>query len=103
MKENNKVDLSNKVHIAGQYYMGADDRQYTLYWVRESTSKKTDETYETTSILGYFGDIPYLLKSCIAHTIRRKIQNGEIDTIKELMKQYINKLDEFEEVYKSLK
>lgn len=100
--ENNRL-LKNAILITDKYYMTADEKQYILIWVKESTSKDNTKTYDNPVNIGYFSSLPSVLKACVSHMIKQGIRNGEITTLKECLEQYMNKLNEFEETFKDIR
>lgn len=95
-KENDLEDMVSKLtHIIGDYYLGADERQYILYYLRTRKRREDSTEYKALDTIGYYSSLSYLLKSCAIHTNRMAISNGELTELRDCIKQLIDKTDEF--------
>lgn len=78
----------NLVHILDDYYMAADGTQFVLVKRVERTNRKTSEVYADEETLGYFVTVGGLLKRLAKNHISDEVQSGNINTIKELIREY---------------
>jgi phosphohistidine phosphatase SixA len=104
MKETeNKLKIEEKtpkqmVHLFDDYYMDADNYNYILKKAVVRKTKKTNEEYESTQVLGYFPDMKSLVHSLIKNEHRQAVSSGSIKDLE----QAINRLNQLTERIQSL-
>ncbi|MEG0898421.1 MAG: hypothetical protein RSF40_01760 [Oscillospiraceae bacterium] len=63
------------------YYVEADEKQYVLKQLISRKRKETEEVYAAENLIGYYPNIPSLIKACVNHNTRLGISDGEILTL----------------------
>lgn len=80
---------NNIIPLVEDYYFSADENQYILYRCGKrnkidiKTKKSTDEIIDFTETVGFYTTLSAMLKGCVRECNMRKIQNGEISSLKE--------------------
>ena len=92
---------NNMIPLVEDYYFSADENQYILYRCGKrdkidiKTKKSTGEIIDFTEIVGFYTTLSAMLKGCVRECNMRKIQNGEINSLKDC-------IDHIESVYEKI-
>ena len=65
------------------YIIDADSQSVNAYRMSKSVSKKTGETTETQSLVGYYGTLEGAVEGCRKDAIRRHIAEDNAETLSE--------------------
>ena len=63
------------------YIIDADSQSVNAYRMSKSVSKKTGETTETQSLVGYYGTLEGAVKACREDAIKRHLAQDKVETL----------------------
>ena len=86
------------IKLINNYYIDADSYQYILKQMVTRTKTADNTTYEAETTVGYFKDIPPLIKSCLDDIVRDELSTGEITSLLE----YANKIESLNDELNSM-
>ena len=69
------------------YIIDADSQSVNAYRMSKSVSKKTGETTETQSLVGYYGTLEGAVEGCRKDAIRRHIAEENVETLSEAVEE----------------
>lgn len=69
------------IKLIDNYYIDADNYQYILMNKILRTKKADQSTYLADIIVGYYGDIPSLIKGCMDNYLKEHVKNEDICTL----------------------
>ena len=69
------------------YQIEADSQSVNAYRMSKSVSKKTGETTETQSLVGYYGTLEGAVEGCRKDAIRRHIAEDNAETLSEAVEE----------------
>ena len=69
------------------YIIDADSQSVNAYRMSKSVSKKTGETTETQSLVGYCGTLEGAVEGCRKDAIRRHIAEDNVETLSEAVEE----------------
>ena len=69
------------------YVIDADSQSVNAYRIVKSISKKTGETTETQSLVGYYGTLEGAVEGCRKDAIRRHIAEDNAETLSEAVEE----------------
>ena len=104
MDETNTIN--KMIPLVEDYYFSADENQYILYRCGKrnkidiKTKKSTGEIIDFTDTVGFYTTIFSMLKGCVRECNRRKIQNGEISSMKDCIENMDNMYEKIEDLTK---
>jgi hypothetical protein len=75
------------IKLINNYYIDADSYQYILKQMVKRTKKEDNSTYEAEITIGYFSNIPALIKNCLNQCIKDKVSTNKITNLKDLADQ----------------
>jgi hypothetical protein len=87
IKQATSNPTENRIPILDSYYMTADANQYILVKEIIRQSRKSDDTYKDSTILGYYGTIRALCDKVLKDSIRDGIQSGALRSLREIVSE----------------
>ena len=69
------------------YQIEADSQSVNAYRMSKSVSKKTGETTETQTLVGYYGTLEGAVEGCRKDAIRRHIAEDNAETLSEAVEE----------------
>jgi len=90
------------IKLINSYYIDADSYQFILKQMVKRTKKEDNSTYEAETTLGYFGDIPTLIKNCVKILVREGISSNKIDDLVKLENRIESLNDELNSILNPL-
>ena len=69
------------------YMIDADSQSVNAYRMSKSVSKKTGETIETQTLVGYYGTLEGAVEGCRKDAIRRHIAEDKVETLSESVEE----------------
>jgi len=69
------------------YQIEADSQSVNAYRMSKSVSKKTGETTETQSLVGYYATLEGAVEGCRKDAIRRHIAEDNVETLSEAVEE----------------
>ena len=69
------------------YIIDADSQSVNAYRMSKSISKKTGETTETQTLVGYYGTLEGAVEGCRKDAIRRHIAEDNVETLSEAVEE----------------
>ena len=69
------------------YMIDADSQSVNAYRMSKSVSKKTGETTETQSLVGYYGTLEGAVEGCRKDAVRRHIAEDNVETLSEAVEE----------------
>ena len=97
---------SNMIPLVEDYYFSADENQYILYRCGKrdkidiKTKKSTGEIIDFTEAVGFYTTLSAMLKGCVRECNMRKIQNGEINSLKDCVDYMESVYEKIEDITK---
>lgn len=98
--------INNMIPLVEDYYFTADENQYILYRCGKrdkidiKTKRPTGEIIDFADTVGFYTTLSSMLKSCVVACNRRKVQNGEIGSLKDCVEQMNNMYERIESLTK---
>ena len=80
------------------YVIDADSQSVNAYRMSKSVSKKTGETTETQSLVGYYGTLEGAVEGCRKDAIRRHIAEDNAETLSEAVEEVRKITQHFKDV-----
>lgn len=82
-----KIELKNRIHVFGDFYMVADAFQFILIERVVRQSKKDGSVYEDFETVGYYSKLASLCKSALKKSILREIRDGYLKTLEDVIRR----------------